>query len=59
MKKLASSNTIEGLEVLINKYFYSTSYKINPNDFTLSNNKGINNNFEVKFIKNKYVFLEK
>lgn len=40
MQKICSSNTIEGLERLINEYFCSSSYRVLP-DLTITNSKGV------------------
>ena len=56
-KKLAQSATKEGLEILINKYFYSNSYQI-TNDLVIIGKNGILKDFKVEFKKNKYIFSE-
>ena len=41
MKKIiASATTLENLENLLNKYYYSTTYKIHT-DLTITNSKGV------------------
>lgn len=57
MVKLAQSATKEGIEKLINQYFYSTSYQVKE-DLTIIGKKGILENFKVEFKKNKYIFFE-
>ena len=57
MKKLASSGTKEGIEKMINQYFYSTSYKLDE-DLNIFGKKGILQDFKVEFKRNKYVFWE-
>ena len=39
MKLICSSNSIEGLQKLINSFYYSSSYEILP-DLTVKNFKG-------------------
>lgn len=48
-KLLASSSTIVGLQGMLNKYYYSTTYQIFP-DFTITNSKGI---FEKVYVVKK------
>ena len=57
-KIIASSNTLEGLEILLNKYYYSTTYKIHP-DLTITNSKGIFDSVFIKQIKNRYAIYSK
>ena len=40
MTKIASSPTLGGLTELLNKFFYSTSYKISD-DFVVTNSNGV------------------
>ena len=56
MYKVASSPTLNGIEKLINKYFYSYSYKVNESDLTISNKNGEFKKGIVKKEKNRYVF---
>lgn len=56
--KIASSPTLEGLEALLNKYYYSTSYKIDPN-LIVSNSKGIFINIIITFKKGRYIAAHK
>ena len=58
MVKLAQSGTKEGIEKMINQYFYSTSYKVDE-DLNIVGKKGILENFKVEFKRNKYIFWEK
>ena len=46
---IASSPTIKGLENMLNKYYYSTTYQIFP-DFTIVNSKG---KFDKVFVTKK------
>jgi len=39
-KKIASSGSLQGLENLLNKYYYSSTYKISEN-FVITNSKGV------------------
>ena len=57
-KIIASSNTLEGLEILLNKYYYSTTYKIHT-DLTITNSKGIFDRVFIKQIKNRYAIYSK
>ena len=54
--KLATSTTLAGIEKLINQFYYSTTYKVNPVTFEISSSKGINSSVKVEIIKGKYVF---
>ncbi len=54
-KLLASSSTKEGIEKLINQYFYSTSYTLQENQIV--GKKGILSGFVVEFKKNKFYFM--
>ena len=56
-KLLASSPTIEGIEKMINKYFYSTSYKVHK-DLSISNSKGLFTKVFVIFKKGRYYLYE-
>jgi len=58
MVKIASSPTLVGLEKMLNKYFYSTTYQIFP-DMTVKNSKGIYNKVIVKKEKSRYVLYQK
>lgn len=57
-QKIASSPTLTGLEKLLNQYFFSTTYKIQP-DLTVTNSKGIFDKVIVKREKNRYVLYPK
>lgn len=57
-QKIASSPTLTGLEKLLNQYFFSTTYKIQP-DLTVTNSKGIFDKVIVKQEKNRYVLYPK
>ena len=54
--KLATSTTLAGIEKLINQFYYSTTYKVDPVTLEISNSKGINNSVKVEFKKGEYVF---
>jgi predicted ABC-type ATPase len=56
-KLRATSPTIDGLTKLINKYFYSTSFKIHP-DLTITNSRGVVQNFFVKNERGRYRLYE-
>ena len=59
MKKIiASATTLENLEKLLNKYYYSTTYKIHP-DLTITNSKGVFDSVFIKQIKNRYAIYGK
>jgi hypothetical protein len=64
LKLLCTSDTIENIEKLINKYFYSTSYKLIPYKTTkgisydIVGIKGRLDNFVVKQEKKRYKFYE-
>ena len=51
---LASSGTKEGIEKLINSYFYSTSYKVSDN-LEIINNKGFYSGITIKKRKNRFL----
>ena len=56
---IATSRTKQGLEKLINKFFYSNNWVLNK-DLTLFNNK-LNKGtdfYKVEFKNNRYRFLE-
>jgi len=55
-KLLATSSTKEGIEKLINQYFYSTSYTIQ--DDKITGKKGILSGYSVELKKNKFRFME-
>ena len=57
--KVCSAPTIERLERLINQFFYSTSYKVNPDTLELTLLKGTNQNYLVRFERNKFVMYQK
>ena len=57
-KLLASSNTLQGIEKLLNKYYYSTSYKITE-DLIITNSKGIFDKVFIKKDKNRYKLYQK
>jgi len=55
MKLLCSSNNLPGLQKLINEYFYSDSYIINP-DLTVINTKIVlKNNIIIRKKKNRFL----
>ena len=54
--KLATSPTLKGIEELINKYFYSTSFKVDPKTFEITNSKGPVNSFIVEKKKGRFIF---
>ena len=54
--KLATAPTLTGIEGMINKYFYSTTFKINPETLELTNSKGMVNYFTVEKKKGKFIF---
>lgn len=54
--KLATSPTLEGIEKLINQYFYSTTCKVNPQTLEITNSKGQLNNFTIEKKKGKFIF---
>lgn len=56
-KLLANSGTKEGLEKMINQYFYSTNYKIDDN-LQVIGFKGVLSGYRVEFKKNKFRFIE-
>ena len=56
--KIASSPTIEGLEAMLNKYFYSTSYKIDAN-LIVTNNKGVYDGIIISHKKGRYIASHK
>ncbi len=57
MKVLMSSPTVEGLEKMLNRYFYSTSYKIRP-ALTITNSKGVYSAMQVKKKGSRYAVYE-
>lgn len=57
-KLIASSPTLKGLENILNKYYYSTSYTIYP-DLTITNSKGIFEKVFVKKEKSRYKLYQK
>ena len=54
--KLATASTLEGIEKLINRYFYSTSCKVNPETFEITNSKGKISNVKVEKKKGRFIF---
>ena len=52
--KIASSPTLEGLQKMLNEFFYSTTYKVND-DLSVENSKGINNDIVVKKKAGRYI----
>jgi len=55
MKLLCSSNNIPGLQKLINEYFYSSGYIINP-DLTVINTKIVlKNSIIIRKMKNRFL----
>ena len=59
MTKICTAPTIERIERLINQFFYSTSYKVNPDTLELTSSKGVNQNYLVKNEKNKFIMYQK
>jgi hypothetical protein len=55
-KPICSSATIEGLERLINEYFYSTSYKIDPTTLQVSSKAGKLDSYIVVYDRGRYKF---
>lgn len=60
MKLLASSSTIEGIEKMINLYFYSTTYKVTKIDtlYEIRSRLGLLKNFTVLFKNKRFKFYE-
>jgi len=57
MKTLASSPTIGGIEKMINEYFYSTSYRVDPETLEVSNSTGKRADLVVKKEGGRYKFM--
>lgn len=57
MKTLASSPTIGGIEKMINEYFYSTSYRVDPETLEVSNSTGKRPDLVVKKEGGRYKFM--
>ena len=57
--KLATAPTIQRIEQIINQYFYSTTYKVNPDNLELTSSKGVNLNYFVEFKKGRYIFNQR
>ena len=57
--KYATAGTIAGIEKLINSFYCSTSYRVDPDTLQISGKNGIlNNGVKVEFKKNRYIFGE-
>jgi len=55
--KYATSPTIEGITKLINQFYFSTTFKVNPVTFEISNKNGvITSGVKVEFKKGRYIF---
>ena len=57
-KLRATSPTLKGLEDILNKYFYSTSYRVFP-DLTITNSKGVYERFYIIKKGSRYQLFEK
>lgn len=57
--KIASSGTIEGLEKLLNQYFYSTTFKVNSESLEVSNKNGVLPHLKVIYKKGRYTALNR
>lgn len=61
MKLLATSPTIQGIEKLINQFFYSEDYSINKETLLIENSKkdvtSINEWYSVSLKKGRYRFF--
>jgi hypothetical protein len=59
-KKLATSKTKEGIEKLINEYFYSTSFivKETAGKYFVESKKGLLQGYLVEFLKGEFIFSE-
>lgn len=54
--KYATSTTLSGIEKCINQFYFSTTYKVDPETLEVSSSKGINNSVKVEFKKGRYIF---
>lgn len=54
LKPIASSRSVEGLQKLLNEYFYSTTYRIDPDTLKVSNAVGPCPNIIVTEYKNRF-----
>jgi len=55
--KYATSSTIEGITKLINQFYFSTTYKVDPFTFEISNKNGVvTPGVKVEFKKGRYIF---
>jgi len=57
--KLSISATLEGIENHINKYFYSTTYKVSlleSGEYQITWLKGVVTNYSVEFNKSRFYF---
>jgi hypothetical protein len=50
---ICSSPSLEGIVKMLNKHFYSTTYKVNE-DLTVENSKGLYSGVVVEFKKGRY-----
>ena len=55
--KYATAGSIAGIEKMINRFYYSTSYKVDPDTLLISGKNGIlNNGTKVEFKKKRYIY---
>jgi len=55
--KYATSGTIEGIERMINQFYYSTTFKVDPVTFEISNKNGvISSGVMVEYKKKRFIF---
>lgn len=55
-KAICTASTIERLQRLINQYFYSTTYVVDPENLKIYNSKGEYTEGEILKTKTRYIF---
>lgn len=53
-KLIGTAADLEGVERILNKYFYSTSYKVDPETLAVSNSAGPFEKIQVKLKRGRY-----
>jgi hypothetical protein len=50
---IASASTMQGIQEMLNKFFYSTTFKV-ADDLTITNSKGTVNSVYIEVKKGRY-----
>lgn len=55
-KLLATSDTIDGITSMINRYWYSSSYRVNPETLVIEHPSNDTSGYQVRLHKGRYRF---